>query len=203
MINDEVIRSDLLSLSPEKFYIKHIVKSYNWYFSEYLKIPDSEIVDKMDCFCEIVSSHLGISFHNCQIVGSAKIGYSLSPRKLLIPFHDGTADTPSSDIDIAIISNGLFVEYWDKLRKTEKLHLKAYYAEITRSIYRGYVNDKQLCKIERIREEWDDKVAIVNKSLQDKLRIEHPVSYRIYRSWEDLEEYQLIGIKQARTMLGG
>ena len=42
-----------------------------------------------------------------------------------------------------------------------------------------------------------------DKVVQHKLRFEHPITYRIYRSWEDLEEYQLIGISKARAALEG
>ena len=42
------LKKDLMTLEPEEFYFKHIVKSRNWYFSEYLHIPPEEIVDKMD-----------------------------------------------------------------------------------------------------------------------------------------------------------
>ena len=63
------LKKDLMTLEPEEFYFKHIVKSRNWYFSEYLHIPPEEIVDKMDYFKEIVSIKLGISFHSLQIVG--------------------------------------------------------------------------------------------------------------------------------------
>ena len=48
------LKKDLMTLEPEEFYFKHIVKSRNWYFSEYLHIPTEEIVDKMDYFKEIV-----------------------------------------------------------------------------------------------------------------------------------------------------
>lgn len=44
-------------------------------------------------------------------------------------------------------------------------------------------------------------VAPINMALQDKLRFEHPITYRIYRSWEDLEEYQMLGIAKAKMAL--
>ena len=33
--------------------------------------------------------------------------------------------------------------------------------------------------------------------------IVHPITYRIYRSWEDLEEYQIIGIEKTKKYLEG
>lgn len=58
-------------------------------------------------------------------------------------------------------------------------------------------------KIDNIREEWDDMISPINLMLQDKLRFEHPITYRIYRSWDDLEEYQMLGINKARIALEG
>ena len=181
--------------------MKHIVKSHNWYFSDYLHVPPDEIVDKMDHFKEIVSSSLGINFHNVQIVGSAKMGYSLSPKKLLRPFHDEVPGTPSSDIDIAIISEHLYQRFWSELRGIKGLWHKYYYNHLTESIFRGYINDGDLLKIRGINEEWDDLVRPINVLLQDELGFVHPITYRLYRSWDDLEEYQLIAISKAKTSL--
>ena len=203
MLTQDIIRNDLLTLEPKSFYLKHIVKSHNWYFSDYLHIPQDEIVDKMDYFKEIVSTNLEINFHSLQIVGSAKTGYSLSPKKVLRPFHNRDGSTDSSDIDIAIISEKLYLHFWTLLRKTEGIYNQYYYKYLTASIFRGYINDKNLQKIDGIREEWDNLVSPINMALQDNLRFEHPITYRIYRSWEDLEEYQLIGISKARAALEG
>lgn len=138
-----------------------------------------------------------------QIVGSAKIGYSLSPKKVLQPFHNRDSKMDSSDIDIAVISEKLYLYFWALLRNTKGIYNQYYYKYLTASIFRGYINDKNLRNIDGIREEWDDLVAPINVALQDKLRFEHPITYRIYRSWEDLEEYQLIGISKARAALEG
>ena len=185
MTNDETIKNDLLTMEAYDFYLKHIVKSHNWYFKE------------------IVSSNLKINFHSVQMVGSAKTGYSLSPKKVLQPFHNEDFGKESSDIDIAIVSERLFAYFWDKLRQTRGIYNQYYYRFITGSIFRGYINDKNLQKIDNIREEWDDMISPINLMLQDKLRFEHPITYRIYRSWDDLEEYQMLGINKARIALEG
>lgn len=198
------LRTDLISLEPGAFYLKHIVKSRNWYFSHYLCVPPDEIVDRMDYFKEIVSSHLGISFHSLQIVGSAKIGYSLSPRKVLRPFHDGDSEQLPSDIDIAIISDKLYHKFWERLRKAKGIwHMQPYYQRLTESIFRGYINEKDLIKIDGIRREWEELCNPINRELQDKLRFIHPITYRVYRDWDDLEEYQIKGIEKAKNALEG
>lgn len=202
MADQEALREDLLSLEPKDFYMKHIVKSHNWYFSDYLCFSQDEIVDKMDYFKEIVSTKLNVNFHNVQIVGSAKVGYSLSPSKLFSPFHDECPDKPSSDIDIAIISEQLYKKFWDELRQAKKIRYKqAYYNHLTESIFRGYINEKDLLKIDGMCDEWESLIRPINVVLQDTLGFVHPITYRVYRSWEDLEEYQLIGISKAKKYL--
>ncbi len=204
MTMHDKLMEDLLTLEPSAFYLKHIVKSHNWYFSSYLHIPQDEIVDKMDYFNEIVSSSLKINFHSLQIVGSAKTGYSLSPRNVLRPFHEQAPDTKSSDIDIAIVSERLYLKFWSELRQVKGIQYdQYYYNHLTASIFRGFINDKDLLKIKGPREEWEDMTAPINVLLQDKLGFEHPITYRLYRSWDDLEEYQIIGISKARAALEG
>ena len=147
------LKKDLMTLEPEEFYFKHIVKSRNWYFSEYLHIPPEEIVDKMDYF-------------------------------------------------IAIVSERLYQHFWDEARKSKKLKYNTrYYDRITKSIYRGYINEKDLLKIEGAGKEWENLCRPINVELQDKLGFIHPVTYRIYRNWDDLQEYQIIGISNARRVL--
>lgn len=202
MADQEALRKDLLSLEPKDFYMKHIIKSHNWYFSDYLCFSKDEVVDKMDYFKEIVSTNLSVNFHNVQIVGSAKVGYSLSPRKLFSPFHDECSDNLSSDIDIAIISERLYKRFWDEFRQAKRIRYKqAYYNHLTESIFRGYINEKDLLQVDGMCEEWENLIRPINVILQDNLGFVHPITYRVYRSWEDLEEYQLIGITKAKKFL--
>lgn len=202
MADQKLLREDLLALEPKEFYMKHIVKSHNWYFSDYLHFSRDEIVDKMDSFKEIVSTMLSVNFHNVQIVGSAKVGFSLSPSKLFSPFHDECPDKPSSDIDIAIISEQLYKKFWDELRQAKRIRYKqTYYNHLTESIFRGYINEKDLMEVDGMCHEWESLIRPINVELQDTLGFIHPITYRVYRSWEDLEEYQLIGISKAKKYL--
>lgn len=203
MTDIELLKQDLLSLETREFYIKYIVKSNYWYFSEYLHIPSDKVIDVLDRFKEIISENFHISFHSLQLVGSAKTGFSLSPQKALSPFHDESNGQKSSDIDIALVSEKLYQHYWDRMRQTEKIQYKRFYRQLTASIFRGYINDKVLMEIPPIRSEWLSTISPINKLLQDELMIMHPITYRIYRSWEDLEEYQIIGIEKTKKGLEG
>lgn len=198
ILNTELIKSDIKKLSATDFYLKYIIKSTNWYFSEYQQTPSDEILDKMDFFKQIISQNFDVSFHSAQIVGSAKLGVSLSPKKAFRKFIVDSSDEnqKESDIDIAIVSGKLFDEIWNELRSIRSKTVIPHYRMLAASIFRGYINDKDFKDIDLIRKKWDEKIARSNIQLQDKLSIMHPISYRVYRSWEDLEDYQLDGIKE-------
>lgn len=196
ILDSEVIKQDIKKLSAKEFYMKYIIKSTNWYFSEYQKTPDNEILDKMDCFKQIIAESFGVSFHSAQIVGSAKLGVSLSPKKAFRKFivESENETSKESDIDIAIVSRNLFDEIWNELRMIRKKTSIPKYKALSASIFRGYINDKDFKDIDLMRKKWEERIAKANIRLQDELSISHPISYRIYRSWEDLEDYQLDGI---------
>ena len=104
----ETIKQDIKALSERDFYLKYIVRSDNWYFENVLGYSKDRLTDISDDFRMTISEELGISFNSIMIVGSSKIGYSLSPHKLLLPFSADGAERTASDIDVAIISSEIF-----------------------------------------------------------------------------------------------
>lgn len=191
------IISDLKNLSCKDFYLKHIVRSKNWYFSSYLKIPDNEILDKIDHFKEVVTKEFNVSFHSALMVGSAKTGYSLSPKKFPKLFGEG--NNQDSDIDIAIVSNILFHKIWDQLRTSFDTEYTYFYKKMSFSLFRGFINDKEFLRIPTMRSKWNGTLDSANKKLQDSLNFVHKINYRIYRSWEDLEAYQILGLEEIKN----
>lgn len=201
--DEKVIKADIKQMEAREFYMKYIIKTNNWYFAEYQQTKGNELIDKMDRFKEIVSSSFGVSFHSAQMVGSAKLGMSLSPKKPFRHFVDKASDNSQkeSDIDIAIISNSLFEEIWDRIRIERRKNVIPKYTTITNSIFRGYINDKEFKELDGLRKEWEEKISKCNILLQGELSIIHPISYRVYRNWEDLEDYQLDGIVKTKEVL--
>lgn len=198
----QVMRRELAELDEKQFYIKYIVKTMNWYFSTYMDFNEAAMLETVDRFKEIVSEKLSVSFHSAHIVGSAKVGYSLSPRKPFKPFHEEEQGTPSSDIDVAIISDYLFNAFWQKLRACYKTQYIAKYTQVTSTIFQGYINENDIIAIRGIGQEWINMFSPITKALQDELGIIHPITYRIYRSWEDLEQYQISGLNKLKKRLG-
>ncbi|MGV7115068.1 hypothetical protein [Paenibacillus kyungheensis] len=200
MYDYDLMKLELKSLDPAEFYMKYIVKSYNWYFEEYLNGGNEKLIERIDSFKEIVTKNFGISFHSVQMVGSAKIGFSLSPTKKLREFIKETLkeDDKVSDIDLAIVSDSLFNDIWKAMRKHKSNYYMSNYSRVASSVFLGYINDKDFLNVPNFNSEIEFMINNTNKELIEELSIIHPVSYRIYRSWEDLEEYQLTSIIKAQ-----
>ena len=199
----EQMKADLVSLDERQFYLKHIVRSDNWYFENVLNCSKEELAKVSDDFRMTISESLGISFNSIMLVGSGKIGYSLSPTdKLFSPFCvDGDA-RKASDLDVAIISSDLFHKFWWLFRKSYASKYNSWYKNyIYNGIYRGYINEKWIDAVDGCRREWSEVSAASKRKLTDKLFIQHEITYRIYRSWEDFEEYNLKNIAKIKRCI--
>lgn len=132
------------------------------------------------------------------MVGSGKTGCSLSPTKHLKQFTIEPTAENKSDIDIAIISLPIFDRLWKEFRKAYDVTNQRYYSYISREIYRGYINDKNINLIEPCRLFWKNMSIESTKKLKQNMYFKHDISYRVYRSWEDFEEYNLGSIKMLK-----
>jgi len=193
----EEIKADIVTMSPKDFYIKYILRSDNWYFETYIGRSKEDSIRLTDDFKYIISQSLGISFNNIAVVGSSKLGCSLTPvsergNKLFRCFNE------ESDIDIAIVSDRLFETYWSLFRHSYSGVNKRYYSYISRGIYRGYINEKYLTLIDGCRKQWNQKAAESKKILRSDLYIQPEITYRLYRSWEDFEEYHIQSINEIK-----
>ena len=81
----ENIKSDINSLTEKQFYTKHVIRSDNWYFEEYLGKDSKEVMHLIDDYRLIVSECFGVSFNSVMMVGSGKLGYSMSPPNIDYP----------------------------------------------------------------------------------------------------------------------
>lgn len=198
----EQIKRDVANGDSRQFYLKYIVRSDNWYFENVLKYSTTEIIKISDDFRMTVSESLGISFNSIMIVGSSKIGYSLSPtEKMFLPFSIDGDKREMSDIDVAIISSELFMKFWWLFRKAYSSKYSYFYKDIYNEIYRGYINEKYINRVDECRKEWSEIASASKKKLSDQLFMKHEITYRIYRSWEDFEEYNLKNIEKIRIKM--
>lgn len=189
------LKDDLKNFSAQTFYYQHILKAYShWYFTDYLDKSIDESIQMIDTFKEIVSRTLKVEFYEVHLVGSAKIGFSLSPKKSFKLFDE------NSDFDIALISNDLFYQYWSLLREYNVYGNIS--NRIKHGIYNGYIDEYFFGHDENLKAKVDEWISPCNKALQDSLGLIHRVSYRIYRSWSDLKTYQIHSIEKAQDHKG-
>lgn len=199
MFAKDCVKDDLINIEIQEFYLKYLLRSDNWYFEKILGVEEKNIIHTVDDFKMLVSQAFDIAFNNVVMVGSAKLGFSIAPEKFLRDFKiDGDN---SSDIDIAIISPQLFDYFWRLFRKSYSITNKYFYKYITRSIYRGYISDIDLKRIDGCREIWIKNSRICTKSLQQRMYFQHEIHYRIYRDWKDLEEYHIQSLEQLKEEL--
>ena len=187
----EEIKKDIAEKSAKEFYTKHIIRSDNWYFEKCLnKSPEN----------------MNVSFNCVMMVGSGKIGFSLSPpsndpgieSKLFKPFNDDEKVRKISDLDIAIISSEIFHHYWYLFRHSFKLKYTEAYKHIYQGLYRGYIDERNIMTVDGCRKEWNETASVSKKRLHNELYFRHDISYRIYRNWEDFEEYNLQNIDRIK-----
>jgi len=140
---------------------------------------------------------LGVDPRAIAIVGSAAVGVSLSPRKNLAPFHDG------SDVDVAVISWFHFETAWDWLRKLGA----SYYtlpasAQVSvkehreRLVYWGTIATDKIVGHLPFASTWVRALGEVGKKTPP---IPRSVNVRLYRDFEALRAYHVHGVGKLRT----
>lgn len=202
----EKIKNDLKELPEKKFYTEYIIRSDNWYFEKYLKKTPNEVIHLSDDYRLIISESLGVSFNAVMMVGSGKLGYSMSPpdlaqprkSKLFLPFNDDEKVRKISDIDIAIVSNDIFQHYWTLFRKSYRPKHQNTYLHLYQELYRGYINERNIMEVDGCRKEWNETASISKNKLHTDLFFKQDISFRIYRSWEDFEDYNIQNIKKIK-----
>jgi len=198
----EEIKANLEKQTEKQFYTEYIIKSPNWYFENELGNSLEESIRVSDDVKLIISENFKISFNSVMMVGSGKIGYSLSPKKLFQPFNNDEKVRKVSDLDFAIISSELFNEYWMKFRKSFKYQYRDTYLHIYQDLYRGYINERNIVTVDGCRRDWNELVSSSKKELLTNFFIKNEISFRVYRSWEDFEDYNMQNIKDIKRSLG-
>ena len=94
----QLFKADLESLTSKQIACKYLLGGKSSVLSEHQFF---ELRDR-------VANHFRVEFSEVILVGSAKIGFSLAPKKRYREFCD------ESDIDIAVISEKIFTQAWQE-----------------------------------------------------------------------------------------
>lgn len=94
-------KQDVVTLEPHRVVQKHIT------------FGDTEVLTRTQHFGlrSRIAEYFKIHPQGVVVVGSAKLGFSIKPQRRYGAFGD------SSDIDVAIVSEGLFRRYWEGLQR--------------------------------------------------------------------------------------
>ena len=200
------LTNDIRNLDVQMIYNKYILSDDNWYFENVLSVSSGRISEIATEFNSIISNGFNIDQAHIRMVGSGKIGYSLTPpsdkpelaSKCFKPFCVDGKGRKTSDIDIVIISECLFEFFWGLLRKSYKFKYNALYEYIPTAVYRGYINENHLQKIDGCRKDWNAISITSKKELHSNLFVQHDINYHLYRKWDDFEDYHLQGLRKIK-----
>lgn len=192
----DTFKKSLEEDSPQQIYRNYLLGHDIWYFREYLGKEDHALIyDQLKC---LISERLGVHPNNIAIVGSAKLGFSVTPTKDKC-FSEFSAD---SDLDIAIVSPDVFRKSWDAfLDLYDRRRLYRRYQFITGDIFRRFVSLKETDSSNQFFRDWSAKVDPMMKDLQLIYSVKHDINYRIYESWEAVEHYHCQGLKKLQQIV--
>ena len=142
---------------------------------------------------EILSNHFNIPVKDIEIVGSAKLGISLSYDRFGKKYDD------KSDIDLVLISSELFDKAWHELLKLEhKYHQltikeRDFLEDCYSTIYRGFISPEKFpAKTDFFKYWW----TIFSKLSKDKNYEYRKIRGRLFKNWWFVEKYYSINLKK-------
>jgi hypothetical protein len=145
-----------------------------------------------------VADHFDIHPSAVVLIGSSRLGFSIKPRKRYLPFD------ASSDIDLAIISQSRFDQFWDLVfehwRQNRIWARTRRYKQFLRELFQGWLWPRRLPPARYFGHtiEWVEFEDRLGRERFSGLR---SVGARLYRTWDRLEAYQAIHVMECRSAL--
>jgi hypothetical protein len=139
---------------------------------------------------EEISEHFGVEFHNVIMVGSGKLGFSIKSEKRFQAFGN------DSDIDIAVVADGLFKKVWEEAFLYKKSGADWPKAEsFFKYLSQGWIRPDKLPTSEYFvfSAKWWD---FFNELTANKRYGPYKIRGGLYYSMFFLQEYQKICIEQ-------
>lgn len=143
---------------------------------------------------EWIAGRHGLSASQIGLAGSAQLGFSTNPRKVLAPF-----DGNGSDLDLYIVSDSLFFDlkseadiFISRQKSARRSDFMAQANAMEKSLGRGYLD---LRNITANHERYPRSASLKNDAsiVIDKLRLSgfnlKPSHFRVYRDWKSKESW--------------
>jgi hypothetical protein len=187
VIQDE-FKAVVCGTDAEEFVKDQLFDLECWLFTQGELIAPGSSYQK---FRRDVARLLGVNQNEVNLVGSSKFGFSMSPKKAWQAF-----DPDRSDLDCAIISEPLFRETVDAIRRAYFEGYSHLHQDHSGQIFAGHIilSGAKFYKSKYLRE-----VALKLADLQGvalrHLRFEPDIKYRVYESFRVAEAYHIEGVK--------
>jgi hypothetical protein len=143
----ENIRQEIIDSNTDTVFRKYLNGNDVWYFKNFISEQDYSI--KYDEFKHYVNDKLNIRFNEIAIFGSAKCGFSLSPGKNLSLFHE------KSDIDLALVSRELYLQFWDAYLKKLYNGEIISYNKFAKGVFRKFIELEQFPEDINLYQDWE------------------------------------------------
>ena len=168
----------------------HFVKKYFFHGTPYIfQGRESDYFE----FRNRVANNFGIGFHEVFIVGSAKFGFS---------YFKETPFDYDSDIDVVIVNERLFEDYYgkicdyqyqlDRMYKSIDLKETQTYSEFLKYLVKGWMRPDKLpasFKVDLLKREWFN---FFNSISHNKSEVgNYKVAGALYKNYNYLEKYYL------------
>jgi hypothetical protein len=187
----EKLIADILSESPSYTASRWIIERIPFIFNDNLE-------DYID-WKERLSTLIEVDSKAITFVGSSCVGFSLNPSNNFSSFHDG------SDVDVAIISGHYFDTAWHFLRnigasfhRYTQIEQNSIFDHKRRLIFHGTIATDKIIQILPFGKKWMDAIAEM-KTIAPTLN--RDINFRIYKDFEALKAYQVIGVAKSRDYL--
>jgi len=170
-------KSDLSSLPLRDVVRKHISTGH----------PVSFTGDEYYGLRKLIAEEFNLHPASVVVVGSTRIGFSLNPD------HRYRLVEQGSDIDVAIVSQERFDDYWDRVfaysRQAFAWRKSRRGRTFHRNLFDGWLDPRGLPTVTSFEpaERWVKFFDSLKQSRQYGLR---DITARLYRTWDRLEAYQ-------------
>jgi hypothetical protein len=160
-----------------------------------------------DAFRDLISTNLNCPREDIRVVGSGRLGISLSPGKNLRRFSD------RSDIDVVVINAELFDAFWFALLRAAyprpPTPTGGWLARRRNELYTGWLTPAQIAvdpkifrqnarPVLKLRTNWFNTMKAAS---QFPPRRHEDIRSRLYRTWEHAELYHLHSLVELRRAL--
>lgn len=181
----DIFKSEVRSLSTVKVIRKHIIHGGCFVLPQYSYFDlKSEVAD-----------HFEMHPNDVLVVGSAKLGFSIAPKKRYREFHD------ESDIDVVLVSPLLFDKVWEAVFNYWKSgSYWERHQKFKDYLFRGWIRPDLLppSRMFSIGEDWWEFFRSVTRSGRYG---DYKISGALYKSWHYLESYQTLCVDSCREEL--